>query len=47
MTQMEIAAALDERRDPGLASSIVLAAAVHVLLAAIQLLGVRWQNGPP
>jgi len=44
---MEIAAALDERRDPGLASSIVLAATVHVLLAAILLLGVRWQNRPP
>ena len=44
---MEIAAALDERPDPGLASSIVLAAAVHVLLAAILLLGVRWQNRPP
>lgn len=47
MTQMEIAATFDERPDPGLASSIVLAAAVHVLLAAILLLGVRWQNRPP
>lgn len=44
---MELAAAFDERRDPGLASSIVLAAAVHVLLAAILLLGVRWQSRPP
>lgn len=44
---MEIAPAFDERRDPGVASSIVLAAAVHALLAAILLLGVRWQSRPP
>ena len=44
---MELAAALDERSEPGLAPSIVLAAAVHALLAVILLLGVRWQNRPP
>jgi len=44
---MDIAATFDERSEPGVAPSIVLAAAVHVLLAAILLLGVRWQNRPP
>jgi colicin import membrane protein len=37
----------DVRRDPGTASSIALALAVHLLLFAVLLVGVRWQNRPP
>lgn len=37
----------DVRRDPGAASSIALALAVHVLLFAVLLVGVRWQSRPP
>jgi len=37
----------DVRRDPGAASSIALALAVHLLLLAVLLVGVRWQNRPP
>lgn len=36
-----------ERSEPGLGSSLVLAALVHVLLFAVLLIGVRWQNRPP
>jgi colicin import membrane protein len=38
---------LEERYEPGLAQSVALAAAVHVLLALVLLFGVRWQNRPP
>jgi len=37
----------DERIDPGRLASIVLAAAVHLLLFAILVFGVSWQNRPP
>lgn len=37
----------DERAEPGFASSLVLAAAVHALLLAVLFFGVRWQNRPP
>ena len=37
----------DVRRDPGAASSIALALAVHLLLFAVLLVGVRWQSRPP
>jgi colicin import membrane protein len=37
----------DVRRDPGAASSVALALAVHVLLFAVLLVGVRWQSRPP
>ena len=41
------AAMFDERVDPGRVSSYVLAAAVHLLLFAILVFGVSWQNRPP
>jgi len=47
MMQVAVAAGFDQRPDPGLAASLLLAVAVHVLLAAILLLGVRWQSRPP
>ena len=37
----------EERPDPGRGASIALAAAVHLLLLAVLLFGVRWQNRPP
>ena len=37
----------DERIDPGRVASFVLAAAVHLLLFAVLVFGVRWQNRPP
>jgi colicin import membrane protein len=37
----------EERRDPGLVPSFVLAAAVHALIFAALFVGVRWQNRPP
>jgi colicin import membrane protein len=37
----------DERVDPGRVSSFVLAAAVHLVLFAVLVFGVRWQNRPP
>ncbi len=37
----------DQRIDPGRISSYVLAAAVHLLLFAILVFGVSWQNRPP
>jgi colicin import membrane protein len=40
-------AMFDERIDPGRIASFVLAAAVHLLLFAVLLFGVRWQNRPP
>jgi len=47
MTEAATAAVFEERADPARAFSITLAAAVHVLLFAVLLLGVRWQNRPP
>ncbi len=41
------ALALEERSDPGLGSSILLALAVHALLLAVLFFGVRWQNRAP
>lgn len=41
------AAMFDERIDPGRNASFVLAAAVHLLLFAVLVFGVRWQNRPP
>jgi colicin import membrane protein len=40
-------AMFDERIDPGRIASFVLAAAVHLLLFAVLVFGVRWQNRPP
>lgn len=37
----------DERIDPGRIASFLLAAAVHLLLFAVLVFGVRWQNRPP
>ena len=37
----------EERIDPGRISSFVLAAAVHLLLLAVLVFGVHWQNRPP
>lgn len=41
------AAMFDQRIDPGRVSSYVLAALVHLLLFAILVFGVSWQNRPP
>lgn len=40
------AAVFEERIDPGKLSSALLAAAVHLLLLAVLVFGVRWQNRP-
>ena len=40
------AAVFEERADPGRAASAFLALLVHLLLAAVLVLGVRWQNKP-
>jgi len=37
----------EERHEPGLAGSLALAVAVHVVLFAVLFLGVRWQSRPP
>lgn len=41
------AAVFEQRDEPGLASSIALALAVHLALGAVLFLGVRWQSRPP
>ena len=41
------ALALGERREPALLPAFVLAALVHLFLAAVMFLGVRWQSHPP
>ena len=41
------ALALGERREPALLPAFVLAALVHLFLAAVMVLGVRWQSHPP
>ena len=40
-------AMFDERIDPGRIPSFLLAAVVHLLLFAVLVFGVRWQNRPP
>ncbi len=40
-------AVLGERKDPGRKASAALAAAVHVILLALLIYGVRWQTRPP
>jgi len=47
MSEAASAGFFEERPDPGRAFSIALAAAVHLVLLAVLLLGVRWQNRPP
>ena len=47
MSEAASAALFDERPDPGRIFSIALAAAVHGVLFAVLLFGVRWQNRPP
>jgi len=47
MSEAAAAAVFEERADPGRVFSIALAAAVHLVLVAVLLLGVRWQNRPP
>lgn len=41
------AAVFEERVDPGKAASAMLAAMVHLLLFAVLVFGVQWQNRPP
>jgi colicin import membrane protein len=41
------AAVFEERSDPGGAASALMSAAVHLLLVAVLVFGVRWQNHPP
>jgi len=41
------AAMFEQRVEPGRIASFVLAAAVHLALLAVLVLGVRWQNRPP
>ena len=41
------AAVFEERIDPGRVTSAALAAAVHLLLFAILVFGIQWQNRPP
>jgi len=41
------ASMFDERADPGGVLSVVLAAAMHLLLFLVLIFGVRWQNRPP
>jgi colicin import membrane protein len=47
MSEAATAGVFEERPDPERAISFALAAAVHLLLLAVLLLGVRWQNRPP
>jgi len=41
------AAVFDERSDPGQAASALMSAAVHLVLLAVLVFGVQWQNRPP
>lgn len=41
------AAVFEERTDPGQLASALLSAAVHMLLLAVLIFGVRWQSRPP
>ena len=47
MSEAASAGFFEERPEPGRAFSIALAAAVHLVLLAVLLLGVRGQNRPP
>jgi len=47
MSEAATAGVFEERPDPGRLMSFGLAAAVHLLLLAVLLFGVRWQNRPP
>ena len=47
MSTAAASAMFDERIDPGRISSFLLAAAMHLALFAVLMLGVRWQNRPP
>ena len=47
MSEAATAAVFEERSDPGRIFSVALAAAVHIVLFAVLLFGVRWQNRPP
>jgi colicin import membrane protein len=44
---MSAAAVFDERPDPGAFASALLSAAVHLILLAVLVFGVSWQNRPP
>jgi colicin import membrane protein len=44
---MSAAAIFEERVDPGEWASALLSAAVHLILLALLIFGVRWQNRPP
>ena len=44
---MSAAAVFEERHEPGQLSSALLSAAMHLLLLAVLVLGVRWQSRPP
>ena len=41
------AAVFEERSDPGAAAAALLSALMHVVLLAVLIFGVRWQNRPP
>lgn len=47
MSEAAAAGFFEQRPEPGRGFSIALAAAVHLVLLAVLLLGVRWQNRPP
>ncbi|HEX5611392.1 MAG TPA: TonB C-terminal domain-containing protein [Burkholderiales bacterium] len=47
MSEAVLASPFGQRVDPGRAFSVVLAALVHLVLFAVLLFGVRWQNRPP
>jgi colicin import membrane protein len=44
---MNAAALLGERPDPGAFASAMLSAAMHLILLALLVFGVQWQNRPP
>jgi len=44
---MSAEAVFEERADPGQLSSTLLSAAVHLVLLAVLIFGVRWQSRPP
>jgi colicin import membrane protein len=41
------AAVFEERHEPGAFASALMSAAVHLMLLAVLIFGVRWQNRPP
>jgi colicin import membrane protein len=44
---MSAAAVFEDRVDPGQVTSALLSALVHLVLLAVLIFGVRWQNRPP